>query len=57
MKDIKEICVIVQARMGSERTPRKMLKPVHGTNLFEICLNKLKQLKSVDQKQVYVSVY
>jgi CMP-N-acetylneuraminic acid synthetase len=57
MKDIKDVVVMVQARMGSQRTPKKMLKPVHGTNLFEICLKKLKHLKSVDQSQVYVSVY
>ena len=57
MKDIKDIVVLVQARMGSQRTPRKMLKPVHDTNLFEICLKKLKQLNSVEQEQIYVSVY
>ena len=57
MKEIKDVVVLVQARMGSQRTPRKMLKHVHGTNLFEICLKKLKHLKSVDQSQVYVSVY
>jgi CMP-N-acetylneuraminic acid synthetase len=57
MKEIKDVVVLVQARMGSQRTPKKMLKPVHDTNLFEICLKKLKHLKSVDQSQVYVSVY
>lgn len=57
MKDKKDICIIVQARMGSQRVPRKMLKPVHNTNLFEICLKKLKNLKSLEQSQVYASIY
>ena len=57
MKDIKDIVVVVQARLGSQRIPRKMLKPVGGTNLFEICLEKLNRLKSIKQSQIYVSVW
>ena len=57
MKERKDILVLVQARLGSQRVPQKMLKPLKNTNLFEICLKKLKNLNSVDQNQVYVSVW
>jgi len=57
MKNIKDVVVLVQARLGSQRIPRKMLKPVGGTNLFEICLGKLNRLKSIKQSQIYVSVW
>lgn len=57
MKDRKDVLVLVQARLGSQRVPQKMTKPLKNTNLFEICLKKLKNLRSVGQEQVYVSVW
>ena len=41
MKNRKDVCVVVQARMGSERVPGKMLKPFAGTTIMDICLEKL----------------
>ena len=35
MKDIKDILVVVQARLNSQRVPQKMIRPFNDTNLFE----------------------
>ena len=45
MKNLNDILFIVQARLNSERAPQKMIRPFAGTNLFEICLKKIKQTK------------
>ena len=50
MKNPKDIGIIIQARMSSERVPRKMLRPFVGTTILDITLEKIKQLKSVDWK-------
>lgn len=57
MKNIEDIVVIVQARLSSERCPRKMIKPFAGSNLVEICLKKLKQSEVFDQSNIYLSAY
>ena len=57
MKNIDDICVIIQARMSSQRLPRKMLKPFAGSSLFEITLEKLKDSKVLSTSQIYSSVY
>jgi spore coat polysaccharide biosynthesis protein SpsF (cytidylyltransferase family) len=57
MKQIKDICLIVQARLSSERCPRKMIRTFAGSNLVEICLKKLKQSEVFDQSNIYLSVY
>lgn len=41
MKDPNKILYIVQARLNSERCPGKMLRPFGGTNLYELCLDKV----------------
>jgi CMP-N-acetylneuraminic acid synthetase len=56
MKNKKDICVIVQARLSSERVPKKMVRPFAGTTLFDIACKKLQNL-SIDSSQCYVSVY
>ncbi len=40
---------IVQARMGSIRFPNKVTKPIHGTPLIELLLDRLKRSKELDQ--------
>ena len=57
MKDIKDIAVIVQARINSQRVPNKMLRPFAGTNLFELTLNKLLNSKVIPQQNIIASVY
>ena len=41
MKDINDICILVQARLGSERVPGKMLRPFANTTLVDILFDKL----------------
>jgi|TARA_R110002020_G_scaffold7330_5_gene30880 CMP-N-acetylneuraminic acid synthetase len=57
MKDKKDICVLVQARLGSQRVPRKMIRPFCETTLVDVLFNKLKCLKSLPQSNIYFSAY
>ena len=41
MKRIEEVAVIIQARMCSERVPKKMLRDFCGSSLFEIGVEKI----------------
>jgi CMP-N-acetylneuraminic acid synthetase len=57
MKSISDIVVILQARMNSQRVPKKMLKPFLDSNLFEIAINKLLNSKVIPKENIYVSVF
>lgn len=57
MKNINDICVIIQARLSSERVPEKMIKPFVDSSLFEITCRKLKESKVIPKENIYVSVY
>lgn len=57
MKNLNEICVVIQARLSSQRIPRKMVKPFAGTTLMNICLDKLSQLTSIKPSQIFCSVH
>ena len=57
MKNINEVCLIVQARLGSQRVPRKMIKPFAGTTLVDILFKKLKNLKNIPIENIYFSAY
>ena len=57
MKNIKDISVIVQARVNSQRVLNKMLRPFGGTNLFELALNKLLKSKIIPQENIIASVH
>lgn len=49
---------IVQARLNSQRVPRKMIRPfVEGKNLFGIILDKLLQSKVIPSENIIASVY
>jgi len=41
MKNINDICIVVQARLNSQRVPGKMLKPFADTTLTDILFNNL----------------
>lgn len=57
-KNIEDVCVIVQARLSSERVPNKMLKPFADTTLLDISLDKINKLKTIDvRKQFYLSAH
>ena len=57
MKKIDDICILIQARLASERVPGKMLKPFAGTTLLDILCNKLEKSKFLKKKNIYFSLY
>ena len=57
MKDIKDVCVVVQARLSSERVPGKMLRNFAGTTLVDILFKKLKQSKIIPTSNIFFSAY
>jgi CMP-N-acetylneuraminic acid synthetase len=57
VKKLEDILFITQARLNSERLPRKMLKPFAGSNLMEICLNKMQKSKYIPAANLYLSAY
>ena len=57
MKDIKDVCIVVQARLSSERVPGKMLRSFAGTTLVDILFEKLKQSKVIPASNIFFSAY
>jgi len=57
MKKRSEVCIVVQARLQSERVPQKMIRPFANTTLLDILFTKLTQLSSLPPEQIYVSAY
>lgn len=57
MKDIKDVVVVVQARLGSQRVPGKMIRPFAGTTLVDILFEKLKQSTIIPLENIYFSAY
>jgi CMP-N-acetylneuraminic acid synthetase len=57
MKPVDDIAVIIQARLGSQRVPRKMLKPFAGTTLLDIALAKLKCTTAFASANIYLCVH
>ena len=57
MKNINDVCVVVQARLGSTRVPGKMLKPFCGTTLTDILLDKLKFSKAIPTENIFFSAH
>ena len=45
-KNIKDICILIQARLGSQRVQKKMLRPFAGSNLVDILSNGVKMRAS-----------
>lgn len=57
MKSLDDIAIIIQARLGSQRVPRKMLRPFAGTILLDIALEKIKRSQVIAPDQFYLSVH
>lgn len=57
MKNINDVCILVQARLGSQRVPGKMLRPFAGTTLVDVLFKKLKTSTVIPQKNIYFSAY
>ena len=53
MKNINNICFIIQARTQSTRVPNKMLRPFADSNLFEIAINKILQSSIIPKENFY----
>lgn len=56
MKDLDDIAVIIQARLGSQRILKKMTRPFAGSTLLDIALEKIKE-SSIKPENFYLSVY
>jgi CMP-N-acetylneuraminic acid synthetase len=56
-KNINDICIIVQARMGSQRVPGKMLRPFADTTLTDILFDKLTKSTIIPKSNIYFSAY
>lgn len=56
-KNINDVCLIIQARLGSQRVPNKMLRPFAGTTLVDILFEKLKKSNIIPKKNIYLSSY
>lgn len=57
IKQIKDVAVVVQARLGSQRVPGKMLRPFAGTTLVDILLKKLSASTVIPRENIYFSAY
>ena len=57
MKNINDVCIVIQARLGSTRVPGKMLRPFAETTLVDILFEKLKSSKVIPQDNIYFSAY
>ena len=57
MKNIKDVCFIVQARLSSERLPRKMIKSFANTNLIDIICKKINNSSIIPKDNFYFSAY
>lgn len=57
MKDIADIAVIIQARLGSQRVPGKMIAPFANTTLLDIAIEKIKQSRIIPWDNFFLSLY
>jgi CMP-N-acetylneuraminic acid synthetase len=56
-KNINDVCVLVQARMGSQRVPGKMLRSFAETTLTDILFEKLSNSSIIPKSNIYFSAY
>jgi CMP-N-acetylneuraminic acid synthetase len=57
MKKINDICVVVQARLGSQRVPKKMIRKFNDTTLVDLLFSKLIRSKIIPKSNIYFSAY
>ncbi len=57
MKKINEVAVVVQARLSSERCPKKMIRPFAGKTLTQITCEKVLQSKVIPRENFFLSVH
>ena len=56
MKNVKDVAIMVQARLSSQRCFRKMVRPFANTTLMDICLEKLSR-STIPEENIWASVY
>ena len=56
-KDINEVCFIIQARLGSQRVPNKMIRPFADTTLVDIAIKKILNSSIIPKENFYFSVH
>jgi len=49
--------LLIQARLNSQRCPRKMIKPFADTSLMQIAIDNMKNIKSLPLDNFYLSIY
>jgi len=57
MKNLNDVCFVVQARLSSERTPGKMMKPFAGSSLVQVICEKINKSKIIPPSNFYFSAY
>ena len=57
MKNINDICLIVQARLGSQRCPNKMIRPFAGSTLTDVAIDKVLDSKVLPKENFYLAVH
>lgn len=57
MKDINDICFILQSRLNSKRLPEKVIRPFAKTTLFNIAIEKLLDSEIIPNENIYCSLY
>ena len=59
MKNINDVAVVIQARLGSQRVPQKMIRPIAGTTLTDMAIETIfdtsviKHLSMEDENNIY----
>lgn len=57
MKNKNDVCVIVQARLSSQRCPQKMVRPFANDTLTGIILKKLAASSVIPRENIFLSVH
>lgn len=57
MKPLDSVAIVVQARLNSQRVPKKMIRPFAGTTLFDLVLDKVIEALPSKQEHIWASVY
>ena len=57
VKNIDDVCFIVQARLGSQRVPNKMIKPFADTTLVDIIIEKILKSNIIPKENFYSDAF
>tara|TARA_R110000744_G_scaffold337653_1_gene442832 strand:+ start:2612 stop:3295 length:684 start_codon:yes stop_codon:yes gene_type:complete len=56
MKAPEEVAVLIQARLSSQRCPRKMIRQFADTTLMDLCIQKLVE-SNIPNENIWISVH